>query len=350
MQAERSPAAPGGGGIWFSHPACLEHDPSALMPGHPDTPARLLTIERRLEELDWMGWERRLAPAAGEAELEAVHSARHVAAVRELCSSGGGAIDADTVVDESSWEAALRAAGGAVEMARALLAGQVAAAFCGMHPAGHHAEPERAMGFCLFDNAAIAAELAIRELGAERVLVLDWDVHHGNGTVEAFRQRDDVLVANIHQQGIYPGTGSLADVGSGQGEGYTINLPVPAGSEEGLWLSLLEHVIVPAGTTFAPQLILISAGFDAHLTDPLADCRLEAGSFALMAAVVRELGREVGAPVGAVLEGGYEPEALADSTVATMAALVGEGEAASVAPDPVLTSRAASQVGRYWPL
>jgi acetoin utilization deacetylase AcuC-like enzyme len=349
MQAEPSPAAPGGG-IYLSHPASLEHDPSALMPGHPDTPERLRVLERELGERGWLGWERREAPAADEAALEAVHSAGHVAAVRDLCSSGGGAIDADTYVGEGSWEAALRSAGGAVEMARALLAGEAATAFCGLRPAGHHAEPERAMGFCLFDNAAIAAELAVRDLGAERVLVLDWDVHHGNGTVEAFRRRDDVLVANIHQQGIYPGTGSLADVGSGPGEGFTINLPVPAGSEEGLWLSLLEHVIVPAATAFAPRLIIVSAGFDAHLDDPLAGCRLETGSFARMACLVRELGRELGAPVGAVLEGGYEPRALADSVAATMAALAGEGEAVSVAPDPILTSRAASQIGRHWPL
>ena len=206
------------------------------------------------------------------------------------------------------------------------------------------------MGFCLFDNVAVAAELAIRDLGAERVFILDWDVHHGNGTVEAFRHRSDVLVAGIHEQGIYPGTGSLADVGSGAGEGYTINLPVPAGSEEGLWLSLLEHVILPVATAFSPQLILISAGFDAHLDDPLADCRLETATFARLACHVRELGRTAGAPVGAVLEGGYELGALADSVIATMAALGGEGEAESTAPDPLLTSRAASHIGRYWAL
>jgi acetoin utilization deacetylase AcuC-like enzyme len=350
MQAERSPAAPGGAGIFFSHPACLRHDPSALMPGHPDTPARLLAIERHLEQLDWLGWERREAPAAEETQLRAVHGAGHIRAIHELCSAGGGAIDADTFVGEASWEAALRAAGGAAEMARALVMGEAPTAFCALRPAGHHAEPDRAMGFCLFDNAALAAELAIRELGAERVLVLDWDVHHGNGTAEAFRVRDDVLVANIYQQGIYPGTGALPDVGSGPGEGYTINLPVPAGSEEDLWLSLLEHVIVPAAIAFGPRLIVISAGFDAHLADPLAGCRLETESFARMARLVRELGRQVGAPVGAVLEGGYESEALAGSVAATMAALGGEGEAESVAPDSILTSRAASEIGRYWPL
>jgi acetoin utilization deacetylase AcuC-like enzyme len=336
--------------LYFSHPACLGHDPREQMPVHPDSPERLLAIERRLEAAGWLGWERREAPAAGEAELELVHSRAHVASIRELAASGGGAVDPDTFVGEASWEAALRAAGAACAMTRALLGGEAAAGFCGVRPAGHHAEPERAMGFCLFDNVAIAADLAIRELGVDRVLVLDWDVHHGNGTVEAFRGRDDVLVAGIHQEGIYPGTGSIADMGSGAGEGYTINLPVPAGSEEGLWLSLLEHVILAVAAEFEPQLVLVSAGFDAHRDDPLAGCRLDASSFAAMACQVRDFAAERGAPVGAVLEGGYAPAALAESVEATIRALAGEGEAESIAPDPILTSRAATHVGRHWSL
>ncbi len=235
-------------------------------------------------------------------------------------------------------------------MVRALAGGEDRVGFCGMRPAGHHAERERAMGFCLFDNLAVAAELAIRELGVERVFVVDWDVHHGNGTAEIFRRRDDVLVANIHQEGIFPGTGRLGDVGSGAGEGYTINLPVPGGSGEELWLSLLEHIVLPAGRAFEPGLVLISAGFDAHRADPLAGCQLEAGSFAQMACQVRDFARELGVPLGAVLEGGYDVDALAECVAATMAALGGEGESVSAAPDPLLTSRAAAQIGHYWEL
>jgi acetoin utilization deacetylase AcuC-like enzyme len=343
-------AAEANAALYYSHPACLEHDPREGIPGHPDSPQRLRAIEERLGAADWLGWERREAPAASEAELELVHSRRLVESVRDLCLAGGGAIDADTSVGEASWPAALHAAGGACAMVRALLAGEAPTGFCAVRPAGHHAEPDRSMGFCLFDNVAIAAALAIRELGAERVLVLDWDVHHGNGTVEAFRNRADVLVAGIHQEGIYPGSGSIADVGSGSGEGCTINLPVPAGSEEDLWLSLLEHVILAAAAEFRPQLILVSAGFDAHRDDPLAGCRLDASSFGRMACQVRELARSLDAPLGAVLEGGYEPAALAESVEATMRALAGEGEAESVAPDPILTSRAASYIGRYWEL
>jgi acetoin utilization deacetylase AcuC-like enzyme len=307
--------------LYFSHPDCLEHDPGERLPGHPEVPPRLVAIERALAERDWLGWERREAPAASEEELQLVHSARHVAAIRELCEAGGGAIDADTAVVEASYRAALRSAGAACAMTRALLGGEARAGFAAGRPPGHHAEPERAMGFCLFDNAAIAAELALRELGAERVFILDWDVHHGNGTEAAFRDRADVLYASIHQGGIFPGTGAAAETGVGAGEGYTINLPVPGGSGEELWLSLLDEVVIPAALEFGPDLVLISAGFDAHRLDPLATCELETSSYARMAERVRDAAERLGAPLGAVLEGGYHPEALADSVAATMAAL-----------------------------
>jgi acetoin utilization deacetylase AcuC-like enzyme len=311
--------------LYFSHPSSLEHDPRQGLPGHPEQPDRLRAIEAALAERDWLGWERRQAPATSEEELMLVHSREHVERVRELCRSGGGPIDVDTFAGERSYEAALHAAGGASAMVRALLAGEAEVGFSALRPPGHHAEPERAMGFCLFDNVAVAAALAIAELGVERVLIVDWDVHHGNGTAEIFRRRDDVLFASIHQGGIFPGTGARGDAGSGPGEGYTINLPVPAGSEEDLWLSLLEDVVLPAAAEFAPQLVLISAGFDAHRDDPLAECRLETSSFARMACQLGDAARSWGAPVGAVLEGGYDLRALADSTLATMAALGGEG-------------------------
>ncbi len=309
--------------LYLSHPSSLEHDPRAVLPGHPEQPGRLEAIEARLSERDWLGWERRPAPAADEAALELIHSPRHVASIRELCESGGGRIDADTAVGEASYRAALHAAGGACEMARALLDGEHRAGFCALRPPGHHAEGERAMGFCLFDNIAIAAELAIRELGAERVFILDWDVHHGNGTAEAFRLRPDVLFASLHQGGIFPGSGAREDTGTGPGEGFTINLPLPAGSGGELWLSMLDQVVLPAAAAFEPDLVLISAGFDAHRDDPLAGCMLETSSFGQMADRVRDLAEGLDAPVGAVLEGGYEPAALADSVEATLAALGG---------------------------
>ena len=338
------------GGLYFDHPACLEHDPRVQMPSHPDTPERLRVVERALAERDWLGWERRQAAPADERELELVHSADHIRTIRELCAGGGGAIDADTYVGERSYRAALHAVGGVCAMTRALIAGEAELGFCGVRPSGHHAEAERAMGFCLFNNVAIAAELAIRELGIERVLVLDWDVHHGNGTAEVFRRRSDVLFVSIHQAGLYPGSGALEDVGSGEGEGYTINLPVPAGSEEDLWLSLLEHIVLPAARAFEPELVLVSAGFDAHRADPLAGVCLDTGSFGEMSRHIRDMARAVGAPLGAVLEGGYEPKVLAECVIETLQALHDSRQARSVAPEPLLTARAAARIGRYWPL
>jgi acetoin utilization deacetylase AcuC-like enzyme len=309
--------------LYFSHPACLEHDPGVGVPGHPERPERLLAITAALEEREWLGWERREAPAAAEEELMLVHPREHVEAIRGLCEDGGGPIDLDTYAGAASWEAALRSAGGACAMTRALLGGEVTVGFSAGRPPGHHAEPSRAMGFCLFDNIAVAAALAIAELGVERVFILDWDVHHGNGTAEIFRHRDDVLFASIHQGGIFPGSGRREDTGSGPGEGFTINRPVPGGSKEDEWMELLEREILPAAARFEPQLVLISAGFDAHREDPLAECRLETASFGRMAAAVRGAAEEWGAPVGAVLEGGYALPALAESVVATMSALAG---------------------------
>ena len=200
--------------LYFSHPACLEHDPRVHVPEHPDTPERLLAIERELAARDWLGWERRAAQPASEAELELVHTARHVERIRELSEAAGARSTAILSWASPHIAAALHAAGGACEMTRALMGGEARLGFTGVRPSGHHAEPDRAMGFCLFNNTAIAAALAIAELGAERVLILDWDVHHGNGTAEAFRRRADVLFVSIHQSGIYPGSGPLSDVGS----------------------------------------------------------------------------------------------------------------------------------------
>jgi acetoin utilization deacetylase AcuC-like enzyme len=321
-----------------------------LSPGHPDTPERILALERMLAAEGRLGWERREAPAADEATLELVHSARLVREIEQLALAGGGAVDADTVVGEPSYRAALHAAGGACELARVLLAGETQLGFSMLPPSGHHAEPDRAMGFCLFDNVAIAAALAIAELGAERVFVLDWDVHHGNGTAEALRTRSDVLFASIHQSPLYPGTGPLSDVGSGAGEGYTVNLPVPPGSAEELWLSLIEHVALPIARAFAPDLVLVSAGFDAHRADPLAGCRLETSSFGELARHVRDLALACDAPLGIVLEGGYEPVSLAQSVREALLSLGDEQAPRSVTDELVETRLAIARLQPFWAL
>ena len=335
--------------LYFHHPSSALHDPSAFSPEHPDDPWRLQAIESAVVQ-SGLELRRCLAPAASSAELELVHTPGHVAFIADLCGAGGGQIDDDTYVGAASFLAAVHAVGGACQMVRDLADGGARTGFCAVRPSGHHADRDRAMGFCLFNNVAIAAELAVRELGFERVMIIDWDVHHGNGTAEIFRRRADVLFVSIHQQGLFPGTGALTDAGSGPGSGYTINLPVSPGTGEEVWLSLVEHVITPIGAEFMPQLVLISAGFDAHERDPLGQCVLQTESFALMACHIRELGLAVNAPVGAVLEGGYDPEALAASVVATLAALAGEGDAVSIAPDPIVTPRVASHLAHRWTL
>ena len=338
--------------LYFHHPTSLEHDPRQLSPGHPDTPERLVVLEAALAERDWLGWERTLAPAATEEMLELVHTRRLVEGIRAMCERGGGAIDMDTYVGERSYDAALHAAGGAVAMTRALLDGEASVGFTGMRPSGHHAEAERAMGFCLFDNVAVAAAWAIAEAGLERVFALDWDVHHGNGTAEIFRTRKDVLFASLHQSPLYPGTGRLEDAGSGAGEGYTINLPVPPGTGPELWMALFERVAMAAAQQFEPQLILVSSGFDAHREDPLAHCQLETETFVEMARRVKGLADEVGAPLGVVMEGGYEPDVLAECVCEVLPALRAAGGSAGghwTSSDPLL-GRALEMYGQWWDL
>jgi acetoin utilization deacetylase AcuC-like enzyme len=332
-------------GLYIHHPSSYEHDTGA----HPENASRLRAIEAELETNGWLGLDRREAPAATREQLLRVHSLEHLRAIEGFCVKGGGMLDADTVVSEGSFEAARHAVGGAVALVDELLAGDARVGASLHRPPGHHAEAARAMGFCLFNNVAVAARHALDSLGAERVFILDWDVHHGDGTHDIFRATDEVLFASIHQGKLFPGTGPLHDVGARGGEGYSINLPVPKGSFDDVWVSLLEHIVIPAAEQFAPELVLISAGYDGHADDEQGGCLLDASSFAEMARHVRALGEQVGAPVGGVLEGGYALDALADSVVATMEALASDEPPDSVAPD-FLTTRAASHIGHYWTL
>jgi acetoin utilization deacetylase AcuC-like enzyme len=326
--------------VYFDHPSSLEHDTGA---GHPERADRIRAIEAELGARDWLGYERRRAPAATMGQLHAVHPPEYVEAVRET-TARAAAFDLDTPTSEGTWEAALHAAGGACALAEALLGGEQVG-FSALRPPGHHAEPARAMGFCLLANVSIAARHALDSLGAERVLVLDWDVHHGNGTNAIFRESPEVLFASIHQSPFWPGTGALSDVGSGAGEGYSINLPVPARSGEPEFCGLIEHVVLPAAREFAPDLVLVSAGFDAHRDDPIGGCSLETASYAELTRQVLTLGK----PVGYVLEGGYDLDALAGSVAASMEALASGGEPGSH-PRGALVEQAAAVVGRYWEL
>ncbi len=345
--------------VLFRHPSSLDHDTG---PGHPERADRIRAIEAELERRGMLGrahpaepgasrkamsWDVREAPRATDEQLLRVHPPAYVERVREM-SARSAPFDLDTPTSPGSYEAAARAAGGACALVEALLQGGERTGFSVLRPPGHHAEPERAMGFCLFATMAIAGRHALDALGADRVLVLDWDVHHGNGTNTIFHESPEVLFASIHQYPFWPGTGALGDVGSGAGEGYSFNLPVPAGTGEPAFLSLVEHVVAPAARRYRPDLIMISAGFDAHREDPLGGLALETGSFGALARQVRALGEELGAPVGAVLEGGYDLRALAESVAETMSGLAGDEPAPQVERLDPLAEAAIGVLGRYW--
>jgi acetoin utilization deacetylase AcuC-like enzyme len=335
--------------LLLHHPSSLEHDTGM----HPERIARIVAIEQALSAHDWLGWEVRESPAVEHDVLCAVHPEAYVERIAAVAAAGGGALDVDTLMSKGSYRAALHAAGGAVALVDALL-GDVAGPRVGasLHrPPGHHALAARAMGFCLFNNAAVAARRALDRWDAERVLIFDWDVHHGNGTNDIFHSDPDVLYASIHESPLYPGTGPARDIGSGAGEGYTVNLPVPAGSGDAAWCSLVEHVVVPLGLEYRPGLVLLSAGYDAHVRDPLASCEVTRDGYAQMAASVRGMADELGVPLGVVLEGGYDLEVLAESLLVTLE-VVGADEppaAGHVALHPLASDAAARLSGR-WPL
>jgi acetoin utilization deacetylase AcuC-like enzyme len=347
--------------VFLEHPTSLEHDTGS----HPERAARIAAIERELGERGWLGFERVRSPAVARATLEAVHSPAYVDAIERMCAGGGGALDLDTPVSRGSFQAALHAAGGAVRMVELLLDGEASVGFSAHRPPGHHALPARGMGFCLFNNVAVAARFALRHRGLERVMVIDWDVHHGNGTNDIFHASDEVLFVSIHQWPLYPGTGPASDVGEARGEGYTVNLPVPPGSGDAVFVSLVRQVVLPLMGEFAPQLVLVSAGYDAHREDPLAACEVSEEGFAEMARIVRGAAHAAGAPVGCVLEGGYAPAALARSVGATMAALVeplergGQpvaerpaamtGGAGAATAARALAEEARGRLARWWP-
>jgi len=331
-------------GLYVHHRSSYEHDTG----GHPENAGRLRAIEAALDDAGWPSLERVEAPAATRDQLHRVHSPEHVDAIEALSEGGGGPIDLDTVASAGSFEAALHAAGGAAWAAEALLANGDGFALTALRPPGHHAERARAMGFCLFNNAAVAAAHAIADCEAERVLILDWDVHHGNGTEAIFAASAEVVYASIHQWPLYPGTGAEAYQGEPGAEGYTINLPVPAGAGNEDFLALVEHVVTPVARSFRPGLIVISAGFDAHRDDPLAECRLDENGYTWMTAAMRDVAADLGVPVLVCLEGGYDLGALSRSTLATVRSLADDQPAPEVSAG--VAERHRERVARTWPL
>ncbi|MBI2844989.1 MAG: histone deacetylase [Chloroflexi bacterium] len=303
-------------------PRFLEHD----QPFHPENAQRLKAIIGGLEEAGI--WDKtvniKTTPIA-EGFLFRIHKPHYVDSIRKFAGSGGGMLDINTYLNSQSYQVALLAAGGAVQAAEAVLSGKVEQAFALVRPPGHHAHPSRAGGFCLFNNIALAAEHAIHNLGLERVLVVDFDVHHGDGTQAIFYSRKDVLYFSTHQYPLFPGTGHWKEIGEGPGEGFTINVPLPAGLGYEAYPRVFAEILFPAANRYRPELILVSAGYDAHWRDPLAGMRLSTKGFARLTRMLLDLAEEhCSGKMVLVLEGGYDLPALSASVAATCAVILGE--------------------------
>ncbi|MBH0193719.1 MAG: histone deacetylase [Nitrospira sp.] len=304
------------------HPAFLEHDMGA---GHPESPNRLRAIMQQLEQSGTLTKVSRIEPRKAEDKwITQVHTPRYVVSLNQhVPLSGRVSLDPDTSMSPGSLNAAYLAAGGALAGVDAIMAGQVDQVFCAVRPPGHHAEAGRAMGFCLFNNVAIAARYVQRMYGLSRVLIVDWDVHHGNGTQHTFEDDPSVLFFSTHQYPHYPGSGWVTERGKGAGEGFTINVPMEAGEGDEAYQAVFLKSLVPAADEFKPEFVIISAGFDAHKEDPLASMGLtEAGYADLTGIVVGIAKRHAKGRILSSLEGGYNLTALAASVDAHIQALL----------------------------
>jgi acetoin utilization deacetylase AcuC-like enzyme len=335
---------------FYDHPLFREHDAG---PGHPERPERLDALRRGLRDAGVEARLQQLEPRPVTREqLLRVHTPEHL---RNVAASEGRTLrfDPDTQAGPRSYEAALLAAGAAVDAVDLVLDGGAERAFCAVRPPGHHAEAERAMGFCLFNNVAVAAAHALAR-GLSRVAVIDWDVHHGNGTQAIFWSEPRVLYVSSHQFPFYPGTGGLGEVGAGRGRGFTVNLPMPGGLGDEDYVGVYREIVLPVGRAYDPELVLVSVGFDPHRDDPLAGMRLSEDGFAALAATCLEVaGGSAGGRAVFVLEGGYDLAGIAASAAAVLACLLGErrdrawGGARRLAP---LLAAYRRELSRHWPL
>jgi len=304
--------------LLISHPSCLGHE---TPPGHPERVDRIRAVDRALAHDGFASLLREEAPEGTLDQIELCHPASHAQAIVKATPDRGFVqIDADTLMSPGTASAALHGVGAAVHAVDAVMTGRVANAFSAMRPPGHHAERERAMGFCFFNNAAIAARHAQEAYGATRVAIVDWDVHHGNGTQDILWNDASVLYASIHEMPLFPGTGAASDRGA---HGTIVNAPLRAGDGGDAFRDALQTAILPRLEAFRPDLVIISAGFDAHWRDPLANINLKEADFVWATQTLMDLAdRHAGGRLVSLLEGGYDLEALANSTAAHVTALM----------------------------
>jgi acetoin utilization deacetylase AcuC-like enzyme len=335
--------------LLLTDPLFLKHDPG---PRHPESPARLRSILSVLARAPVEGTQVGQPRSATQEELASVHTPELRKYLLGLAGESAD-IDPDTHASPDSYDAAVLAAGAAVQAVEAVMAGRARNAFALVRPPGHHAEPGKAMGFCLFNNVAIAAEAA-RKHGAERVLILDWDVHHGNGTQAAFWERRDVLYQSVHQYPYYPGTGAPHEVGVGEGLGFTVNCGIPGGATDADYKAVFEDLFLPIAQEFRPQLVLVSAGFDPHRSDPIGGMMITERGFAAMCAAMRSFAESTcEGKLVLLLEGGYSLEGLSESVHACVEVLAGRGDSF---PSGATTSDAMHALAEsrealkpYWP-
>lgn len=303
-------------------PIYLKHDTGQ----HVESASRLEAVNSHLQQTQLDQQLTLIKPrAAAVEEIALVHHKQYISSIRDKARRGGGWLDADTVMSPDSYDAAVYAAGGVIRATQAVMGGEVNSAFALVRPPGHHALSHQAMGFCLFNNVAIAAKCALAEYGLERIAIIDFDVHHGNGTQEAFYDNPQVLYISTHEYPFYPGTGRIEETGSGMGKGSTVNIPLPSGCGDEEYLQVFEQIVAPATRRFKPQLVLVSAGYDPHWTDSLALMQVSTTGFALMAKIIKGLADELcSGHLVFSLEGGYNLNALATSIKATFDILLGK--------------------------
>jgi acetoin utilization deacetylase AcuC-like enzyme len=302
-------------------PIYLKHSNGPL---HPEGPERLLVIDRMLAEFPLKEQLSDISPRdASFEELTWIHDENYIRRIEQTRESKLTVLDPDTSATSDSYAAALRAAGGAMEAAEAVLSGRYPAAFAFVRPPGHHAEAGRAMGFCLFNNVAVAAAYALRRHELKRVLIVDWDVHHGNGTMHSFYNTEGVLYFSVHQYPHYPGTGRIDEIGRGAGQGYTVNVPLHGGQGDEDYLLVFREILVPIAREYNPELILVSAGFDTHHNDPLASMGVSSSGYALLTAVLQDLAEQCcPGRIAFTLEGGYDHTALSEGVADVLQTLI----------------------------